>query len=104
MEYLKQADVVVTNPPFSLFREYVAQLFEHDKQFIINGTVNACTYKEIFSLIKTNKIWLGESIHSGDREFRVPDHYPLEAAGFRVDEDGVKYIRVKQVFVLMRTV
>lgn len=97
IEYLKEAEVVVTNPPFSLFREYVAQLIEHGKRFVILGNVNACTYKEIFNLIKSDRLWLGESIHSGDREFRVPDHYPLEAAGFRVDADGVKYIRVKGV-------
>lgn len=95
--FLEQADVVVTNPPFSLFREYVAQLFEYGKYFIVLGNVNACTYKEIFSLIQDDCIWLGPSIHSGDREFRVPDHYPLEAAGFRVAEDGTKYIRVKGV-------
>jgi Adenine-specific methyltransferase EcoRI len=97
VELLKQADIVVTNPPFSLFREYVAQLIEYDKRFLIIGNVNAATYKEIFKLVKENKLWLGESIHSGDREFRVPEHYPLEAAGFRVDENGVKYIRVKGV-------
>lgn len=94
---LKEADIVATNPPFSLFREYVAQLMEYDKKFIIIGNVNAVTYLDIFKLIKTNKVWLGQSIHSGDREFRVPDYYPLEAAGFRVDENGVKYIRVKGV-------
>jgi hypothetical protein len=81
----------------SLFREYVAQLVEYEKNFIIIGNVNAISYKEVFKLIKENKIWLGQSIHSGDREFRVPDHYPLQAAGFRVDENGVKYIRVKGV-------
>jgi hypothetical protein len=97
MELLKEADIVVTNPPFSLFREYVAQLVEYQKKFIIIGNVNAITYMDIFKLIGSNKIWLGQSIHSGDREFRVPDHYPLEAAGFRVDENGVKYIRVKGV-------
>ena len=94
---LKQADMVVTNPPFSLFREYVAQLMEYEKKFIIIGNVNAVSYKEIFKLIRENRIWLGQSIHSGDREFRVPDYYPLQAAGFRVDENGVKYIRVKGV-------
>ena len=97
IELLKQADIVVTNPPFSLFREYVAQLVEHNKKFLIIGNVNAITYKECFKLIKDNKMWLGASIHSGDREFRVPDYYPLEAAGFRVDENGNKYIRVKGV-------
>jgi hypothetical protein len=88
---------VVTNPPFSLFREYVALLMEHEKQFLIIGNVNAITYKEVFPLIKDNKIWLGYSIHSGDREFRVPDDYPLDAAGYRIDQHGHKYIRVKGV-------
>lgn len=94
---LEESDVIITNPPFSLFREFVSQLVAYDKQFLIIGNVNAITYKEVFKLIKSNKIWLGESIHSGDREFRVPEHYPLEAAGFRVDERGVKFIRVKGV-------
>lgn len=94
---LKQADIVVTNPPFSLFREYVAQLMAHGRKFLIIGSVQAITYKEIFPLIKDNKLWMGVTIHSGDREFRVPDHYPLNAAGWRVDENGVKYIRVKGV-------
>lgn len=97
IELLKQADIVVTNPPFLLFREYVAQLMEYRKKFLIIGNVNALTYKEIFPLIKENKIWLGESIHSGDREFRVPDYYPLNAAGCRIDEYGRKFIRIKGV-------
>jgi hypothetical protein len=97
IELLKEADIVVTNPPFSLFREYVAQLVEYNKKFLIIGNINAITYKEVFPLIKENKVWLGESIHSGDREFRVPDDYPLEAAGYRIDENGKKYIRVKGV-------
>jgi hypothetical protein len=97
VKLLKEADIVVTNPPFSLFREYVAQLIENDKKFIIIGNVNSITYREIFKLISMDKIWLGQSIRSGDREFRVPDYYPLEASGVRVDENGVKYIRVKGV-------
>ncbi len=97
VELLKEADIVVTNPPFSLFREYVAQLIEHDKKFLIIGSVNAITYKEVFPLIRANKVWFGMSIHSGDREFRVPDDYPLDAAGSRIDSDGKKYIRVKGV-------
>jgi hypothetical protein len=97
MALLKQADIVVTNPPFSLFREYVAQLIEHGKNFIIIGNVNAISYKEIFPLIKNNRMWMGVSIHSGDREFRVPDSYPLEASGYRIDNNGIKYIRVKGV-------
>jgi hypothetical protein len=95
--FLKQADIVVTNPPFSLFREYVAQLVEHGKRFLIIGNQSVITLKEIFPLIKTDKMWMGVTIHSGDREFRVPDHYPLNAAGWRVDDNGVKYIRVKGV-------
>lgn len=97
VELLKQADIVVTNPPFSLFREYVAQLMKYEKKFLIIGNVNAITYKDCFSLIKENKIWLGASIHSGDREFGVPSDYPLNAAGCRTDENGNKYIRVKGV-------
>ena len=97
IEILKEADIVVTNPPFSLLREYVAQLIEYNKKFIIIGNINALSYKEIFKLIKENKIWLGYSIHSGDREFKVPDDYPLNASGYRVDDNGVKYIRVKGV-------
>lgn len=97
VELLKQADIVVTNPPFSLFREYLAQLVEHGKKFSIIGNVNAITYKETFPLIKANKLWFGPSITSGDREFQVPESYPLQSAGWRVDEDGKKYIRVKGV-------
>lgn len=97
IELLKQADVVVTNPPFSLFREYVAQLMEYKKKFIIIGNVNATTYKEIFKLIKDNKLWMGRSIHSGDREFQVPKDYPLSAVGCREDEKGNRFIRVKGV-------
>lgn len=97
VELLKQADIVVTNPPFSLFREYIAQLIKFGKKFLIIGNQNAVTYKEIFPLIMDNKLWFGASIHSGDREFRVPDSYPLNAAGQRIDEKGVKYIRVKGV-------
>jgi hypothetical protein len=96
VELLKRADIVVTNPPFSLFRQFVLQLVENEKEFLIIG-INAVHYKEIFKLIKENRLWLGESIHSGDREFRVPDHYPLRAAGVRVDDDGKRYIRVKGV-------
>ena len=97
IEYLKEADIVVTNPPFSLFREYVAQLMTYNKSFLIIGNVNAITYKEIFPLIKDTKLWLGASIHSGDRKFYVPDDYPLHAAGCGIDKNGRKYIRVKGV-------
>jgi hypothetical protein len=97
VELLKQTDIVITNPPFSLFREYIKQLMEYDKKFLIIGNVNAVKYNVVFKLIKDDKMWLGVSIHSGDREFQVPDDYPLNAAGYRIDEDGKKYIRVKGV-------
>lgn len=97
IEILKEADIVITNPPFSLFREYIAQLMEYQKHFIILGNVNAITYKEVFPLIMNNQVWFGGSIHSGDREFLVPDTYPINASGYRIDEQGRKYIRVKGV-------
>lgn len=97
IELLKQADIVVTNPPFSLFREYVAQLMEYEKKFLIIGNVNAINYREIFPYIMQNKIWLGPSIHSGDRKFWVPDNYELNASGCGIDETGRKFIRVKGV-------
>lgn len=92
-----EADIIITNPPFSLFREFLAWIVEADKKFVIIGNMNAITYKEAFPLIMENNMWLGYSIHSGDREFAVPDEYPLNAAGCRVDENGRKYIRVKGV-------
>lgn len=92
-----QADFIITNPPFSLFREFLAWIIEADKQFLIIGNMNAITYKEVFPLIKENKMWYGCSISSGDREFGVPEEYPLNAAGWRIDENGKKYIRVKGV-------
>ena len=94
---LDDADIVVTNPPFSLFREYVSVLLEHKKHFIIIGNVNAITYKEFFPLIKEDKVWIGASIHSGDRKFYVPDDYPLNAAGCGIDDEGRRFIRVKGV-------
>ena len=75
IEILKQADIVVTNPPFSLFREYVAQLMEYGKKFLIIGNGNAITYKEIFPLIKENKIWLGVSLNMTKCHFIVPQSY-----------------------------
>ena len=75
---LSQADIVVTNPPFSLFREYVAQLVEHDKRFLIVGSQNAITYKEIFPLIKDNRIWLGMTPKGRDMLFDVPSEYAQE--------------------------
>ena len=75
IQLLKQADIVVTNPPFSLFREYVSQLIEYDKKFVIIGNKNAITYKEIFHLIKNNQMWIGYTPMSRDLLFDVPKHY-----------------------------
>ena len=97
LDLLDECDIVVTNPPFSLFREYVAVLMEHEKKFLIIGNMNALTYKEIFPLFRDNKLWYGASIHSGDRKFGVPDSYPLDAAGCGIDENGQRYIKVKGV-------
>lgn len=97
INYLKQADIVVTNPPFSLFREYVKQLMDYNKKFIIIGNKNAITYKEIFPLIKDNKLWLGASITSGDREFLVPKDYVTHSNSLRFDEDGKKYLKIPGV-------
>lgn len=88
IEFLKEADIVVTNPPFSLFREYVAQLVEYEKKFLVIGNFNAITYKEIFPLIKDNKMWLG--YNNGMKEFIIPENSPLKS-GQRKDENGIKY-------------
>ncbi len=92
-----ESDIVITNPPFSLFRPFLSWIIEAEKKFVIIGNMNAITYKEVFPLIMHNKAWLGQTISSGDREFRVPESYPLESAGWRVDDDGNKFIRVKGV-------
>lgn len=97
IEILKEADIVVTNPPFSLFREYITQLMTYRKKFIILGNQNAVTCKDIFPLIQTNQLWYGASIHSGDRKFGVPDTYPLEASGCGIDKNGQRFIRVKGI-------
>ena len=89
IEFLKEADIVVTNPPFSLFREYVAQLIKYDKKFLIIGNQNAITYKEIFPLIMNNKIWLG--FNSGDMAFKVPADSEPRKTRYWVDETGQKW-------------
>lgn len=92
-----EADFIITNPPFSLFREFLAWIVEARKQFVIIGNMNATTYKEVFPLLMNNEVWLGPSITSGDREFQVPEDYPLNAAGWRIDEHGRKFLRIKGV-------
>ena len=92
-----EADIIVTNPPFSLFREFLGWIVEANKQFLIIGSMNALGYKEVFPLIKGDKLWYGPSISSGDREFMIPESYPIEAVGWRIDDNGKKFIRVKGV-------
>ena len=87
IEFLKECDVVVTNPPFSLFREYVAQLMEYRKKFIIIGSMNAITYKEIFPYIKNNELWLGAT-GIKDMSFKVPSSYGARETRFWIDENG----------------
>jgi len=93
---LRQSDIVITNPPFSLFREYVKQLFEYKKKFVIIGTINAITYKEIFPLIKNNKLWLGVSMDGRNKWFQVPDDYPINenVANSKI-ENRKKFLFVK---------
>ena len=88
---LKEADVVVTNPPFSLFREYIAQLMKYNKKFLIIGNMNAITYKEIFPLIKENKLWLGCSLHGVKCSFIVPKEYDGKNVYI---ENGIRYGKV----------
>ena len=89
VELLKEADIVVTNPPFSLFREYIAQLVQYNKKFLVIGNQNAIKYKEIFPLIQSNQIWLG--VRSGDMAFTVPNDSEPRATRFWIDERGQKW-------------
>ena len=96
LELLKQADIVVTNPPFSLFREYVAQLMEHDKKFLILGSQNAIIYKEIFKFIKDNKLWLGYD-NGGTKWFQVPNEYGIATETRIKTENGTKYFSMGSI-------
>lgn len=89
IELLKEADIVVTNPPFSLFREYVGQLMEYEKKFIIVGNLNAITYKEVFRYIKDNGLWLGSTLSFA--KFKVPANYEERSTRFWIDETGQKW-------------
>ena len=102
IELLKEADIVVTNPPFSLIREFISQLVEYNKKFLIISNSNAIGYKEIFPLFKENKIWLGAATQTKSPRkkarihsvwFRVPDSYELKNSPCcKIDENGKKYI------------
>lgn len=95
LELLAEADIVVTNPPFSRFREYMALLLQHKKQFLIIGNQNAVTYREIFPLIQNNKIWLG--YNAGHFWFKVPDSYEEKKTDFKIDENGQKWRRMGNI-------
>ena len=89
--------MVITNPPFSLFRQFIPWVEDGDVQYSIIGNLNAITYKEVFYLIERNDLWLGSTISGGDREFQVPSSYPLEALNTCIDNDGKRYVRVTGV-------
>ena len=92
IELLKQSDIVVTNPPFSLFREYIAQLIEHEKDFLIIGNWNAIAYKDVFKLIKEDKVWIGVNSNRNFSGFIVPKHYSLYGTEARIDENGNRIV------------
>lgn len=89
IQALKEADIVVTNPPFSLFREFVATLMKYDKKFLIIGNQNAISYKDFFPYLRDNKVWMG--YNNGDMSFMVPDDYEPRETRFRIDENGQKW-------------
>lgn len=95
VKLLEQADVVITNPPFSLFREYVALLMEYNKKFIIIGNQNAVAYKEFFPVFAENKVWLG--YNSGHFWFKIPDSYEEKKTDFKIDDEGQKWRRMGNI-------
>lgn len=92
VELLQQADMIITNPPFSLFREHIAQIIEYEKDFLVIGNINAITYKEIFKLIKDNKAWMGINMGRGISGFIVPEHYELYGTETDIDKHGNRII------------
>ena len=94
---LQESDIVVTNPPFSLFREYIAQLVQYNKKFIVMGGIIAVTYKEVFPLIMSGQVRLGVSIHSGDREFEVSNRYRNYVKNYRIDEVGRIFTKIQGI-------
>lgn len=92
LELLREADIVVTNPPFSLFRGFIAQMVDFDKKFLVIANVNAITYKEVFSLIQMDKLWLGVHLGRGISGFIVPEHYELYGTEARVNADGNRIV------------
>lgn len=92
LELLKKSDVIVTNPPFSLFREHISQIVKHNKEFLVIGNINALTYKDIFNLIQNNKAWMGINMGRGISGFIVPEHYELYGTETKIDNEGNRII------------
>lgn len=92
IELLKKSDIVVTNPPFSLFREFISQLEKFKKKFLVISNINAITYKEVFTLIKENKVWMGVNMGRGISGFIVPKHYELYGLETKINESGERII------------
>ena len=97
LELLDEADIVVTNPPFSLFREYVATLMEHEKKFVIMGNINAVTYKEIFPLIRDDRLWIGATSLNGGRWMIMPSNAEVESPKAKKDRNGDVILNVAGV-------
>ena len=95
LRMLEEADIVVTNPPFSLFREYLPLLVKYNKKFLVLGNMNALSYCQIWPLFRDVKCWYGPSIKSGDRWFGVPDHYPLQASTSKIDGGGGDLLKLR---------
>ncbi|MBQ6012401.1 MAG: DNA methyltransferase, partial [Alphaproteobacteria bacterium] len=92
-----EADIIITNPPFSLFREFIAWIFEAKKSFLIMGNKNAITFKDMFPLIKSNKMWMGASIHSGGVDLRVPSWWDMTSQHVKYDDEGNRYINLPYI-------
>ena len=97
IELLKQSDIVVTNPPFSLFREFVSQLIKYNKKFLIIGNQNNFTYKEIFKLLKENRVWAGVD-NGGTKWFRVPNNYDITTESRKKIENGQKFFSMGNIY------
>ena len=97
IELLKQADIVVTNPPFSLFREYIAQLIKYNKKFLIIGNQNNFTYKDVFKLVKENNLWAGVD-NGGTKWFKVPDDYDITTESRKKIENGQKFFSMGNIY------
>lgn len=89
---MKQSDIIVTNPPFSLFREHISQIVRYRKQFLVIGNINAITYQEVFNLIQSNRAWLGIHLGRGISGFKVPDHYEMYGTETHISSNGDRII------------